>query len=173
MTMEKTKNSQIFSYVGAGLMLLTLLFPYLKVSVAFFSQGVGLLFDMGKLGDLNGLMYFISLLGIGVLAYCAYISIKVKNNYMNAAYAALAYFVVLFIMFFVLKGDIADQSGGYRSMVSGLIKMGIGLFMPLLAGGAYFMAGKAAIKEQEEASNEIPPIKQDEPKNDAPQNKEK
>lgn len=147
--MEKTKNSQMFSYVGAGLMLLALLFPFLKISIPFFSQGLGLIFDMGKLGDLNGLMYLISILGIGVLGYCAYVSFKLKTDYMKAAYAALAYFVVLFIMFFVLKGDVADSVGGsYRRMASGFIKMGFGLFMPLLAGGAYFMAEKAAAKEK-------------------------
>lgn len=154
--MEKTKNSQIFSYIGAGLMLLALLFPFLKVSVMMFSQGLGLIFDMGKLGELNSLMYFISILGLGVLGYSAYISFKVKADYMKAAYATLAYFVILFIMFFILRGNLADEVGGYGgygSMVSGLIKMGMGLFMPLLAGGAYYMADKSAQKEQAESQN--------------------
>lgn len=149
--MEKTKNSQIFGYVGAGLMLLTLLFPFLKVSVAFFSQGFGLIFDMGSLGELNGLMYLISILGLGVLGYCAYISFKVKADYMNASYAAFAYFVVLFIMYFVVKSDAVDGMGsGFGRMTSELIKMGMGIFMPLLAGGAYFLAEKAAMKEKAE-----------------------
>lgn len=145
--MEKTKNSQIFSYVGAGLMLLTLLLPFLKVAIAFFSQGLGLIFDMGKLGDLNSLMYLISILGLGVLAYCAYISFKVKADYMKASYATLAYFVILFIMYFVVKGDADSELGG---MASGFIKMGMGIFMPLLAGGAYFLAERAVAKENEQ-----------------------
>ena len=132
-------------------MLLTFLFPFLKISVAFFSQGLGLIFDMGELGDINGLMYLISILGVAVLAYCAYVSFKLKTDYMNASYASLAYFVVLFIMFFVVRGD---ASGGFGSdfgrLASGLIKMGMGIFMPLLAGGAYFMADRAATKEKAE-----------------------
>lgn len=155
--MEKNKNSLIFGYIGAGLMLLALLFPYLNVSFAIFSKGLGLLFDMGKLGELNGLMYLISILGIGMLAYCAYVSFKTKTGYMNVSYACFAYFIVLFIMFFVLRSDITDQAGGsYGGFVSGLIKMGFGLFMPLLAGGAYFLAEKAAIREQADASNSTP-----------------
>ncbi len=149
--MEKTKNSQIFGYVGAGLMLLTLLFPFLKVSVAFFSQGFGLLFDMGKLGEINGLMYLISILGLGVLGYCAYITFKLKGDYMNASYAALAYFVILFIMYFIVKGDATGQAGEFGRMASDLIKIGMGIFMPLLAGGAYYLAEKAAIKEKAQA----------------------
>lgn len=154
--MEKTKNSQVFSYVGAGLMLLALLFPFLRISVFGMSHGMGLLFDMGHLGDINGLMYFIAFLGIAVLGYVAYITLKVKDDYMKAAYAGAAFFIVLFIMFFIVKGDIGGEiDSEFRGFAAGFIKMGFGIFMPLLSGAAFFMADKAFVKEKTEQQENI------------------